>query len=222
MNIRQNYYNPQSSETEATNENPENLSVEFSEDQESLGLSPEDYAFFERSMLPHIKALYHFAYRLVGNSDDANDLVQETYLKAFRFFQSFQKGSNEKAWLFRILKNSFINQYRKVTREPGKVDYEEAEVFLNTGRAKYADSIDARDKLFENSLGDEITGALNILPDEFRMIVILCDVENFSYEEIAKITDVPIGTVRSRLHRARKMMKDKLIPYAMTMGYLSK
>ncbi|MCZ2357216.1 MAG: sigma-70 family RNA polymerase sigma factor [Bacteroidia bacterium] len=222
MTIRSTYHSRPSSGIEEAEDFTNDTHLEVSDNESDPTLNEEEYAFFETAMLPHLRSLYHFAYRLVGNADDANDLVQETYLKAFRFFHSFQKGSNEKAWLFRILKNSFINQYRKVTREPGKIDYEEAELFLNTGRARYAESIDARDKLFENALGDEISGALSALPDEFRMIVVLCDIENFSYEEIARITDVPIGTVRSRLHRARKMMKDKLIPYAISMGYLSK
>ncbi|MDW8334911.1 MAG: sigma-70 family RNA polymerase sigma factor, partial [Bacteroidia bacterium] len=99
-------------------------------------------------MLPHLKSLYHFALRLSGNEDDAHDLVQDTYLKAYRFLGSYERGSNAKAWLFRILKNSFINNYRKVSKEPGKIDYEEAENFLNTGKAPYSDTIDLREKMF--------------------------------------------------------------------------
>jgi RNA polymerase sigma-70 factor (ECF subfamily) len=178
-----------------------------------------DDARFESEMLPHIKPLYHFAYRLTGNEDDSNDLVQDTYLKAYRFFFSFELGSNSKAWLFRILKNSFINNYRKSTKEPAKIDYEEAEMFLQTGKAAYSDSIDLRDKLFHGLVGDEISNALNSLPVDFKTVIILCDIEEFTYEEIAAITDIPIGTVRSRLHRARKMLKEKLISYAKYMGY---
>jgi RNA polymerase sigma-70 factor (ECF subfamily) len=176
-------------------------------------------AFFESEMMVHIKPLYHFAYRLTNDEDDANDLVQDTYLKAYRFITSFERGSNAKAWLFRILKNSFINNYRKNTKEPTQIDYEEAEVFLNTGKAVWSDSIDLRDKIFRSLVGDEITNALNSLPVDFKTVIILCDIEEFSYEEIAKITDIPVGTVRSRLHRARKLLKEKLAVYARNMGY---
>lgn len=176
-------------------------------------------SFFENIMMVHIRPLYHFAYRLTNDEDDANDLVQDTYLKAYRFITSFEKGSNAKAWLFRILKNSFINNYRKNTKEPNQVDYEEAENFLNTGISAWSDSIDLRDKIFRGMVGDEITNALNVLPVDFKTVIILCDIEEFSYEEIAKITDIPVGTVRSRLHRARKLLKDKLSEYARSMGY---
>jgi RNA polymerase sigma-70 factor (ECF subfamily) len=174
---------------------------------------------FETEMVPHLKALYHFAYRFTNDEDDANDLVQETYLKAYRFISSYARGSNAKAWLFRILRNSFINSYRKTSREPAKVDYEEAETFLNTGKATFVDSIDAQEKIFRSMIGDEVTMAVNSLPVDFRTVIILCDIEGFTYEEIAEIVDIPIGTVRSRLHRARKILKDQLLKYALSMGY---
>ncbi len=178
-----------------------------------------DDELFEREMIPHLKSLFHFALRLSGNEDDANDLVQDTYLKAYRFLGSYERGSNAKAWLFRILKNSFINNYRKVSKEPSKIDYEEAENFLNTGKASYSDSIDLREKMFRGLIGDEVSSALNALPVDFRAVIILCDVEEFTYEEIAQIIDIPIGTVRSRLHRARKMLREMLMEYALSMGY---
>jgi RNA polymerase sigma-70 factor (ECF subfamily) len=185
--------------------------------------SPHDFVrddeLFEREMIPHLKSLYHFALRLSGNEDDANDLVQDTYLKAYRFLGSYERGSNAKAWLFRILKNSFINNYRKVSKEPSKIDYEEAENFLNTGKASYSDSIDLREKMFRGLIGDEVSTALNALPVDFRAVIILCDVEEFTYEEIAQIIDIPIGTVRSRLHRARKMLREMLLEYALSLGY---
>ena len=146
-------------------------------------------------------------------------MVQDTYLKAFRFFGSYEKGSNAKAWLFRILKNSFINNYRKTSKEPNKVDYDEAETYLNTGRSSYSDSIDLREKIFRGLIGDEVSRALNSLPVDFRIVIILCDIEDFTYEEISKIIDIPIGTVRSRLHRARKMLRDMLLDYAVSLGY---
>jgi RNA polymerase sigma factor (sigma-70 family) len=174
---------------------------------------------FEQEMMPHLRSLYHFAYRLSNDEDDANDLVQDTYLKAYRFIKSYEQGSNAKAWLFRILKNSFINNYRKQSKEPNKIDYEEAETFLQTGKAAYSDSIDGREKMFHGMIGDEVTKALTALPVDFRTVIILCDIEEFTYEEIAKIIDIPIGTVRSRLHRARKMLRDALLDYALSMGY---
>lgn len=182
-------------------------------------LNAEELELFDREMIPHIKPLYHFGYRLTGNEDDANDLVQDTYLKAFRFFGSYERGSNAKAWLFRILKNSFINNYRKVSREPSKIDYEEAENYLNTGKSSHLDSIDMREKLFRGLIGDEVAKALNSLHVDFRIVIILCDVEEFTYEEIASIIDIPIGTVRSRLHRARRELRSKLSEYAIRLGY---
>ncbi len=176
-------------------------------------------ALFERELMPHIQSLYHFAYRLTGDEDNANDLVQDTYLKAYRFLKSYEQGSNAKAWLFRILKNSFINQYRKTSKEPGKVDYEEAEMYLQTGKAAYADTLDGGEKMFRGLIGDEVSRALSSLPVDFRTVIILCDIEEFTYEEIAKIIDIPIGTVRSRLHRARKMLRELLTAYAVSMGY---
>lgn len=185
----------------------------------SVSEKAEIDTFFESEMMVHIRPLYHFAYRLTNDEDDANDLVQDTFLKAYRFIQSFERGSNAKAWLFRILKNSFINNYRKNSKEPSQIDYEEAETFLNTGISSWSESIDLRDKLFRGLVGDEITNALNLLPVDFKTVIILCDIEEFSYEEIAKITDIPVGTVRSRLHRARKLLKDQLTEYARKMGY---
>lgn len=197
--------------------------IEMSENQESLYSSEEKKIYdqlFEEELMPHIKSLYHFAYRLCNDEDDANDLVQDTYLKAYRFLRSYEKGSNAKAWLFRILKNSFINNYRKNSKEPGKVDYEEAEHYLNTGKSSHLNTIDMREKIYSNTLGDEVSTALNSLPMDFKTVIVLCDIEEFSYEEIAQIIDIPIGTVRSRLHRARQLLKEKLMDYAVSMGYL--
>lgn len=186
---------------------------------EELAIKAEKDAVFEGELMPHVQSLYHFAYRLTSDEDDANDLVQDTYLKAYRFIKSYEKGSNAKAWLFRILKNSFINNYRKKSKEPNKVDYDEAETYLQTGKAAYADTLDGGEKMFRSLVGDEVTLALNALPTDFRTVIILCDIEEFTYEEIAKIVDIPIGTVRSRLHRARKMLREKLAAYALKMGY---
>ncbi len=180
----------------------------------------EKYKIFDDEFMPHINSMYNFAFRLTMDEDDANDLVQDTYLKAFRFINSFQKGTNAKAWLFRILKNSFINDYRKKSKEPAKVDYQEVETFYNAEDAE-ADNItpDLRSESLSEMIGDEVANALNSLAVDFRTVIILCDIEGFTYEEMAKILDIPIGTVRSRLHRARNLLKDKLRGYAKTMGY---
>jgi RNA polymerase sigma factor (sigma-70 family) len=174
---------------------------------------------FNEEFLPHIKSMYNFGYRLTLDRDDAKDLVQDTYLKAYRFIESFQKGTNAKAWLFRILKNSFINDYRKKTKEPSKVDYQEVEAYYNSEDVDRQITPDLRVESLKDMIGDEISNALNSLDVDFRTVIILCDLEGFKYEEMAKILDIPIGTVRSRLHRARNLLKEKLTQYAKSMGY---
>lgn len=174
---------------------------------------------FHDEFLPHIDALYNFAYHLAYNEEDANDLVQETYLKAYRFIDSYDAGTNAKAWLFKILKNAFINEYRKKSKQPARVDYEDFIGYQDSDDRSSVEFVDLRQEFFQGMIGDEVTRALNALPVDFRTVVLLCDVEGFSYEEIAKITDIPIGTVRSRLHRARNMLKEQLKSYAKTMGY---
>ena len=174
---------------------------------------------FNNEFLPHINSMYNFGYRLTLDEDDAKDLVQDTYLKAYRFIESFQKGTNAKAWLFRILKNSFINDYRKKSKEPNKVDYQEVESYYNSDDVDRQITTDLRVESLQDMIGDEISNALNSLDVDFRTVIILCDLEGFKYDEMAKILDIPIGTVRSRLHRARNLLKDKLSVYAKKMGY---
>ncbi len=178
---------------------------------------------FEAELLPQIDALYNFAYYLCHNEEDANDLVQETYMKAYRFIANYETGTNAKAWLFKILKNAFINQYRKSKNRPSQVDYEEVVNFHNeendTNLSSY---VDLREEMFQGMMGDEITTAINALPVDFRTVILLCDVEGFTYEEISKIIDIPIGTVRSRLHRSRNMLKESLRNYATSLGYKEK
>ncbi|MEM7549140.1 MAG: sigma-70 family RNA polymerase sigma factor [Bacteroidota bacterium] len=174
---------------------------------------------FDNEFMPHVNSMYNFAYRLTFDEDEAKDLVQETYMKAYRFINSFQTGTNAKAWLFRILKNSFINDFRKKSKQPAKVDYQEVESYYNSEDVDKSITTDLRIDAFKDMLGDEITNALNSLAVDFRTVIILCDLEGFTYEEMAKILDIPIGTVRSRLHRARNLLKDKLNSYAKTMGY---
>ena len=179
----------------------------------------EKVDIFEKEFLPHIHSIYNFAYRITFDEDDAKDLVQETFLKSFRFIDSFHKGTNAKAWLFRILKNSFINEFRKKNKEPVKIDYQEVESFYNSDEVNYMIASNLQVEAIEEMIGDEVSIALNSLEVDFRTVIILCDLEGFSYEEMALILDIPIGTVRSRLHRARKLLRDKLKKYAGSMGY---
>lgn len=180
------------------------------------------YADFEREAVPHMDSLYNFALKMTGDSDDASDLIQETYLKAFRFFDKFEKGTNCKAWLFRIMKNTYINTYRKSAKEPDKVDYEDVENFYENIKASNTDSAHLEKDIYDNLLDDELSEAVTSLPEDFRTVVILADIEGYTYEEIADFIDVPVGTVRSRLHRARKMLFTKLYDYAGQKGYIVK
>lgn len=180
----------------------------------------ELYKEFEKEAIPHMDALYNFALRMTGDSADANDLVQDTYLKAFRFFDKFERGTNSKAWLFRILKNTFINNYRKKSKEPDKVDYDEVENFYENVKPFSSDSSHLEKEIYDNLLDDEISNAIASLPDDFKTVIILSDIEGFTYDEIADFVDCPVGTVRSRLHRARKMLFAKLYKYANDKGYV--
>jgi RNA polymerase sigma factor (sigma-70 family) len=191
----------------------------MSEVQRKKYSDKEKNNIFDREFMPHIDSMYNFAYRLTFDEDDAKDLVQDTYLKAFRFINSFEQGTNAKAWLFRILKNSFINDYRKKSKQPAKIDYQEVETYYNSDDVDYGITTDLRVDAVKDMLGDEISNALNSLAVDFRTVIILCDLEGFTYEEMAKILDIPIGTVRSRLHRARNLLKEKLRSYAQNMGY---
>lgn len=174
---------------------------------------------FRNEMLPHLDALYNFAIRLTTDPTDAEDLVQDTIVKAFRFFHSYEKGTNAKAWLFRILKNSYINNYRKKSKQPHQVDYDEVSTYYETVRSEQSDTTDMEDIMFRGMLDDQVTRALQRLPEDFRTVVLLCDVEGFTYEEIANMLDVPIGTIRSRLHRGRNLLRDELNEYAERKGY---
>lgn len=177
-------------------------------------------ALFEKEFVPHLDAMYNFALRLTNDEDDAHDLVQDTCVRAFRFIGSFEPGTYAKAWLFRILKNNFINDYRKKSRGPSKVEFEWVEQsFAGDDDSEPAFQADLQAETVNEMLGDEITSAIQALPVDFRMIIILCDLEEFSYEEMAKILNIPIGTVRSRLHRARTMLKETLAVYAAKRGY---
>jgi RNA polymerase sigma-70 factor (ECF subfamily) len=171
---------------------------------------------FQQEFFPHIDSLYNFAVYLSGNTDEAKDLLQETYLRAYRFIDYYKTDTNAKGWLIRILKNTFINEYRKQSKKPTQIDYDD---LYNNEEIEESDQVDLRNEIFDSLIGDEVTNAINELPVNFKLIILLCDIENFKYEEIAQIIDIPIGTVRSRLHRARNMLKKKLADYARKKGF---
>ena len=167
-------------------------------------------ALFKKEMVPHMSLLYNFAIRTTGNADDAKDLLQDTFLKAYRFIDKYEKGTNAKAWLFRIMKNSFINDYRKSSRAPDQVNYDEIAEYYDLVREKTSDGNDLRQQVFDNLLDDEVVAAMESLTEEFRTIIILSDLEGLTYEEIAEILNIPLGTVRSRLYRGRQMLRERL------------
>ena len=184
-----------------------------------------DQAQFSDQAMEFMPALYTAALRMTRNPADAEDLVQETFLKAYRAFGSFQEGTNLKAWLYRILTNTFINSYRAAKRRPEKADVEDIEdLYLykrlgdltapNAGRS-------AEDELLERITDDEVKRAIESLPEAFRIAVLLADVEGFSYKEIADITEVPIGTVMSRIHRGRRALQKALLDYAEARGLVA-
>ncbi|MDQ3145593.1 MAG: sigma-70 family RNA polymerase sigma factor [Actinomycetota bacterium] len=175
--------------------------------------------------MEHMPSLYSAALRMTRNPADAEDLVQETYLKAYRGFGSYQQGTNLKAWLYRILTNTFINRYRAAKRRPDETDLGEVEDFylyrrlggLESARA----SRSAEDELMDYFTETEVREAVEALPEQFRLAVLLADVEGFSYKEIAEILDIPMGTVMSRLHRGRKSLQKRLYDFAAERGLLT-
>ncbi len=177
---------------------------------------------YHKQMIPHMNLLYNYALRLTNNQDDAKDLIQDTFLKAYRFIDKYEDGTNAKAWLFRILKNSFINNYRKNSRTPKQVEYNEIEDFVDLLKDESAPATDMRKDMYDNLLGDDVVRAMESLNEEFRTIIILSDLEEMTYEEISEILEIPLGTVRSRLHRARKVMQEKLYSFAVKNGYITK
>jgi RNA polymerase sigma-70 factor, ECF subfamily len=183
-----------------------------------------DQANFAAQAMPLMDSLYSAALRMTRNPADAEDLVQETYLKAYRGFGGFTEGTNIKAWLYRILTNTYINTYRAKKRRPDESDLDEVEdLYLYRrlgGLEAAAAGRSAEDELLDWFTDDEVKQALEDLPEQFRMAVLLADVEGFSYKEIAEILDVPIGTVMSRLHRGRKGLQKRLYDFAKERGLL--
>jgi RNA polymerase sigma-70 factor (ECF subfamily) len=182
----------------------------------------EPQAEFERAALPFVDSLYNTAYRMTRNPEDAEDLVQETYLKAYKYRDKFEEGTNLKAWLFKILKNTFINSYRKKQQAPPQSDFAEIEeAFENQVSEDAAGQMkNPEDELLEHVLDEDVQRALDSLPADYRMVVLLADLEGFSYREIAEILEIPVGTVMSRLYRARKLLESAMLLYAREHGYL--
>ena len=171
-------------------------------------------------LLAHMDAVYRSALYLTKNENNADDLVQETYLKAFKFIQEDKEIRNAKAWLFRILMNTFINKYRKDKREPSLVDFDSVEAFHESLQEEViTPSILDDESVLDSLMDDNIKGALEALPDDFRMVILLSIVEGFSYKEISKIINCPVGTVMSRIYRGRKMLKEKLASHAKKYGF---
>ncbi len=173
---------------------------------------------FEQEFVPLLDAVHAFAYRLTGDATAAEDLVQETYLKAWRFIGRYTEETNAKAWLFRICQHAFINEWRKRKTQPYKVDYEDIVVYHNEDEPASQRYSNLRAEQGNDRMGDEATRAINSLTPAFRAVVLL-DLEDFSYEEMAGLLDLPIGTVRSRLHRARKTLAKQLSQYGKSQGY---
>ena len=183
-----------------------------------------DQAEFESMAMPFMDQLYSHALRLTKNSSDAEDLVQETYLKGYRAFSSFKEGTNLRAWLFRILTNSFINNYRKKQRGFEEEDFDEIDdMYLHRRLGSIQNNtlgMSAEDMLFERLTEDEIKDAVENLPTQYREVVLLADVQGFSYKEIAEILEIPNGTVMSRLHRGRTKLQKALLEFASKRGLL--
>ncbi len=174
---------------------------------------------FQETMIPHMDLLFNYANYLTGDRDEANDLLQETFLKAYRFFDKFEDGTNARAWLYRIMRNTFINEYRRVKRAPNHVEYDEQITPNFLAPQDPRQSTDLRERIEAESFGDEISMAIAALPEKFKIVIVLRDVEDLPYEEIAEALDIPVGTVRSRLHRARAILFDTLKDYARSKGY---
>ena len=174
---------------------------------------------FEKEMIPHMDQLYGYAFYLTGDREEANDLLQETYLKAFRFFDKFEPGTNAKAWLYRIMRNTYINEYRRIQRLPEVLEYDEQISAYQMLPQPYDVTNDLREKIDKQMFDDDITLAIASLPEKFKSVIVLRDVEDLPYEEIAGVLEIPIGTVRSRLHRARGLLFTKLKEYARSRGY---
>jgi RNA polymerase sigma-70 factor (ECF subfamily) len=181
-------------------------------------MAQTDHRLYNLHVLPHVDVLRGYALRLTGDEEEAKDLLQETCLKAYRFFDSFEIGTNCKAWLYRIMKNSFINRYRRAQKKPDSVSLDNIHEFYQTIMPDSHDGTDLQREVFSQLLSDEVSTAVEKLPTDFRTAVILSDIEDFTYEEIADFVNCPVGTVRSRLHRGRRLLREYLEDYAPEYG----
>lgn len=186
----------------------------------------ERETYFNDKFFPYLSALYNYAFYLTKDEDDANDLVQETFVKAFRFMESYQEGTNVKAWLFKIMKNGFINEYRKKSSKPIHFSFDTI-LESSDGGEEYNpnengiadDTTETKSLDFKELVGDEVLKALETLSPEFQQIIALADIEDFTYDELSNILTLPVGTIRSRLFRARNALKSKLINYGEQLGF---
>ncbi len=179
--------------------------------------SEDERREFEVEALPHLDTVYRVALRLAGSEDQADDLVQETMLRAYRSWHQFTSGTNVRAWLLTILRHTFINEYRKTRRAGVTLEVSEVEEFRVLGDVQ---DVDPEGRFFDQIIDEEVLRAIDALPEEFREALVLSDVEDLSYAEIAKVLNVPIGTVKSRLFRARQALQQQLYEYAVEMGYI--
>lgn len=173
---------------------------------------------FEGEALVHLDALYGLALRLSGGDEPrAEDLVQESVLKAYRAWDRFEAGTNCRAWLMTILRNTFINEFRRQKSRPSPVDFEQVAERPSSGALYEADP---EGRIFDHIIDDQVISAIDELPEEFRVAVVLSDLEGLSYQEVAELMEIPVGTVKSRLFRARKRLQERLYEYAVEMGYV--
>ncbi len=192
------------------------------DDAIDLETTPELGWDFEEAAIPFLGGLYNMAFRLTRNAEDAEDLVQETYFKAYKHYDKFEAGTNLKAWLFRIMKNTFINGYRKKQSQPPQSAFSEIEDSLESlvEAGASAQIKDPEQELLANVLDEDVQMAIDALREDYRMVILLVDLEGFSYKEAASILEVPVGTVMSRLYRGRRMLEQVLLEYARDHGYL--
>jgi len=176
---------------------------------------------FETEALIHLDSLYRTALRMTKNEGDAGDLVQDTFLKAYRFWDKFEEGTNCRAWLFKIMTNIFINNYRSKASTPQTIDLEDIDDNFLFGQLSALGPSENPEKLFFNKIFDtDVRAAIDEMPDDFRLVTILSLLEGFGYQEIADILGINVGTVKSRLHRGRKLLQKSLWDYAVNNGFV--
>lgn len=187
---------------------------------DEIVLSKEDKDnLFTTEIFPHINALHNFAYMHTQHREDAEDLVNETFYKAYNSINTFKQGTNAKAWLFTILRNHYINDFRKTAKKPKHIEIKDDSKLQDKVKDNSNNNRQSFDDNYHTLIGDEVLNALNSLKEKYKTIILLSDLEDFTYEEIAKIENIPLGTVRSRLHRSRMILKEKLSSYGRENGY---